>query len=400
MREMILLRSLLSILVLIHHQSQAQKFYECDKPTTDVCILRGIEHTSNDEEPIILPEELQFVELVDGNLPKIDEDFYNEFGEPPLNFTVTNCNVEQLHVSPQFVHLNATGNRLKTVTINSKVSYNKLKVLIVARNQLRRLPNIKDLTQLEHLDVSRNSIDYIDLKFFQRLANLKVLNLEGNKINSLDGSFQLGKLTELRLNNNELQEISFDSWSLPNLAILDLSLNLLMYLNGDDLRVPFPNLRYLGLPGNQWNCRALPKFLQSLHERSIKFFGDVTRCGVNWTTVQGVCCQDSYVNWVTLHSQWEIRKLEQKIQTLNETLLADLAKVKNEQGEQIAKLEKQIEEQEVLMVTMKGHLMSMEGVIEDLIEELYLREVENMRLSKDEGDAKGEKAAAKKKLIY
>uniref|UniRef100_A0A1W7R8N6 Putative membrane glycoprotein lig-1 n=1 Tax=Aedes albopictus TaxID=7160 RepID=A0A1W7R8N6_AEDAL len=397
---MSLLRSLLSLLVLTLQYSTAQKVYECENSSSDVCVLVGVEHTPNDEEPIILPEELQFVEMLNGNIPKIDEDFYNEFGEPPTNFTVTNCNVEQLFVSPQFVHLNATGNKLKTVTINGKMSYNRLKMLIVSRNQLRRLPNIKDLTQLEHLDVSRNIIDFIDLNVFQRLTNLKVLNLEGNRINSLDGPFRLGKLTELRLNSNELQEISFDSWNLTNLAIFDLSLNLLMYLNGDDLREPFPRLRYLGLPGNQWNCRALPKLLATLQERSVRFFGDVTRCGKNWTTVQGLCCQDSYVNWVTLHSQWEIRKLERRIQTLNDTLLADLAKVKDEQGTQITKLEQQIEEQEGLMVNMKRHLMSMEGLIEDLIEELYLREVESGKSSKDEVQKDAEEKAPKTKLVY
>lgn len=393
-----LLRSFIPILVYVHQYTLAQKVYECRYSSSGVCILEGVEYTSNDEEPIILPEELQFVELINGNIPKITEDFYNEFGEPPINFTVVNSGVEQLFVCPQFVHLNATGNKLKSVTINNKVSYDRLKVFVVAHNLLKRLPNIKDLTQLEHLDVSYNSIDYIDLNVFQRLMKLKILNLTANKIRSLDGSFRQPHLIELRLNNNELQDISFDDWQMPNLVILDLSLNLLMYLNGEDLPAPFPQLRYLGLPGNQWNCRSLPKLLDSLQERSINYFGDVTQCAANLISVMGFCCQESYVSWVTLQSQWEIRKLERKIQTLNDTLVADLAKVKNEQGQQITQLERQIEEQEKLMGTMKNHLMSMEGLIEDLIEELYLREVETVR-SKIDVEKKME-GNAPMKLVY
>ncbi|XP_062565657.1 uncharacterized protein LOC134227957 [Armigeres subalbatus] len=395
---MSLLRIFIPFLVFVLDCLFAQKVYECRTSLTGVCILEGVEHTPNEEEPIILPEELQFVELVNGNIPKITEEFYNEFGEPPTNFTVVNCGVEQLFVCPQFVHLNATGNKLKSVTINNKVSYDRLKVFVVAHNLLKRLPNIKDMSQLEHLDVSHNSIDYIDLKAFQRLTKLKVLNLTSNRIGSLDGAFKQGQLIELRLSNNELQDISFDDWQMPNLEILDLSLNLLMYLNGEDLREPFPLLRYLGLPGNQWNCRSLPKLLDSLKERSIRFFGDVTRCAANLTSVKGFCCQDSYVSWVTLQSQWEIRKLERKIQSLNDTLLADLAKVKNEQGQQIAQLERKIEQQEKLMETMRNHLMSMEGLIEDLIEELYLREVETARLKNDV--VENVKENAPMKLIY
>lgn len=383
-------------LALTQWSVSSQVIYECENPSDDVCTLRGVQLSTKDGGPIVLPEDLQFVHLIDGNIPKIEDEFYNEFGDPPVNFTITNCAVERLYVNPAVVHMNASWNKLKVVTINSRLSYDHLRVLTLSHNQLRKLPNIKDLIQLENLDVSHNSIDYIELHLFQRLTNLKLLDLGGNKITSLDGQFRLEKLVELRLNNNDLQAVGFDTWNLPNLATLDLSLNLLMYLNGADVQEFFPKLRYLGLPGNQWNCRALPKLLKALREQSVIFLDNLGTCPGNWTAFEGLCCVDSYVNWVTLHSQWEIRKLERKVQSLNDTLVADLARVKNEQGQQISQLEEKIVEQEQLMGNMKGHLLSMEGLIEDLIEELYLRELEKLESKKGSDESK----TGGMKLIY
>ncbi|XP_065088537.1 uncharacterized protein LOC135710008 [Ochlerotatus camptorhynchus] len=389
------LRHFLFLLALTWSVS-SQKIYECEDPSDEVCILRGVQLNSKDGGPIVLPEDLQFVHLIDGNIPKIEDEFYNEFGDPPINFTITNCAVERLYVNPAVVHMNASWNKLKVVTVNSKQSYGHLRVLALSHNQLRKLPNIKDLIQLEKLDVSYNAIDYIDLHIFQRLTNLKTLDMGGNKITSLDGQVRLEKLVELRLNNNELHDVGFGTWNLPNLATLDLSLNLLMYLNGADIQDFFPKLLYLGLPGNQWNCRALPKLLDALRERSVGFLVDLGKCPANWTAVDGLCCVDSYVNWVTLHSQWEIRKLERKVQTLNDTLVADLARVKNEQGQQIRQLEEKIDQQEQLMGNMKGHLLSMQGLIEDLIEELYMRELEEL----DSKKGTEEKKPGGVKLVY
>uniref|UniRef100_A0A1Q3FS28 Putative leucine-rich repeat protein n=1 Tax=Culex tarsalis TaxID=7177 RepID=A0A1Q3FS28_CULTA len=372
------LQLILTVALLSLHQSVSQTIYECESsPSSSAdCILRDVTLVQpGDIDQIELPEEQQFVHFLDGNIPTFDESIYGQL-ETATNLTITGCQVKKLFVSAQLIHLNASGNHIQGIERASGSDYSGLKVLDLSTNNISRVPNVKDFVGLERLDLSGNKISFVKLDLFGRLTKLKWLSLADNVIDSLEGGLRLRYLEELHLNGNKLLEVDFISWQLQALAKLDLRDNLLMYLNAEDLEKPFPKLARIDLTGNQWNCQGMTKLVEQLQKRSIDFKPPPTKCPT--THIQGFCCEDSYVNSVTLQSQWDIRKLQRQMQTMNDTLVAKLAAVRQEQGVQIEQLERQLTVQEGQMAEMKRHLLRMARLIEDLIEELYLRQTEGV----------------------
>ncbi|XP_039451517.1 leucine-rich repeat-containing G-protein coupled receptor 5-like [Culex pipiens pallens] len=377
-------RFVLTILLAFLHESVSQ-IYDCESSTSsDVCILRDVTIAlPGDIDQIELPEAQQYVHFANGNIPSFAESIYGQL-ETTTNLTITGCAVKKLYVGAQLVHLNASGNDIQAIEIASGSDYSSLKVLDLSTNNLSRIPNVKDFVGLERLDLSGNKITFGKLDLFARLTKLKWLSLAGNEINSLVGGLQLRYLEELHLNGNKLLEVDFLNWQLRALVKLDLRDNLLMYLNAEDLESPFPKLARIDLSGNQWNCQGITKLVERLQKRAISFQPAPTTSKCPTTSIQGVCCEDSYVNSVTLQSQWDIRKLQRQMQTMNDTLVAKLAAVRLEQGVQIEQLERQLTVQEGQMGEMKLHLLRMARLIEDLIEELYLRQMEGVAEAKDE----------------
>ncbi|XP_058825017.1 platelet glycoprotein V-like [Topomyia yanbarensis] len=371
---------LLSVLLTQLGTTFTQQIYECDESSSSngICVLKDVQLPSPDDiNSIELPAEQSVVQFINGNIPDFGQPIYGQL-EITTNLTITRSALKKLFVGSLLVHLNASWNSLTRLDRASNEDYSNLKVLVLSHNSFDRVPNVKDFVAIEWLDLSHNELDFINLDIFGRLQKLKLLDLTSNKIRSLDTEkgFRLPSLTEFRLADNQLLELDLTNWSLQNLAKLDVSSNLLLYMNGADLNGSLSKLTQLGLAGNQWNCRALAKLIESLQKSSISVTGASVPCPANYTTIQGVCCLDSYVSYVALQSQWDIRKLQREMRTMNETLVQKLAAVRGEQGSQIALLERKLSTQEKRMVRMKQHLLTMARMIEDLIEELYLREKE------------------------
>jgi Leucine-rich repeat (LRR) protein len=106
-------------------------------------------------------------------------------------------------------------------------SLQKLKYLDLSENKLTKGPSIENLVNLEHLDLSKNQIDSIDENVFGR-QNLKLtmLDLSGNSLKALHGNsfLRLVALRSLSLAQNDLSGISIEAFSgLANLKELDLS---------------------------------------------------------------------------------------------------------------------------------------------------------------------------------
>lgn len=374
---MAFLRFVLIFAAIYLQGSSSQTIYQCESLSSSViCTLRDVTLAEpGDIDQIELPEEQQFVHFVDGNIPTFDESIYGQL-ETTRNLTITGCKVKKLFVSAQLVHLNASGNEIERVDRKAGEDYGGLKVLDLSGNGMTKVPNVKDFVGLERLDLSGNKIDFFKCDLFGRLTKLKWLSLADNVINSIQGGLQLRSLEELHLNGNKLLEVDFLTWNLPTLTTLDLRDNLLMYLNNEDLEQPFRKLTRVDLAGNQWNCQGITKLVEALQKRSISFAPSPPAPKCPSTSIQAICCEDSYVNSVTLQSQWDIRKLQRQMQTMNDTLVAKLAAVRLEQGVQIEQLERQLTVQEGQMAEMKQHLLRMARLIEDLIEELYLRQME------------------------
>lgn len=108
----------------------------------------------------------------------------------------------------EFEHLhtfNISDIELETISENTFKGAKKLLKLNASKNRLKELPSriFADAKQLNSIDFSNNFIQRIDPLAFEGATNLKTLNLSHNSINQLD----------------------FRVISLPNLSVLDLSLN-------------------------------------------------------------------------------------------------------------------------------------------------------------------------------
>jgi len=75
-----------------------------------------------------------------------------------------------------------------------------VKILDVSNNAISDLENLWDLTRLEELYLANNQIGYIDT--VSNLMNLKVLDLSGNQINDVSPLFDLEKLEYVNLIDN------------------------------------------------------------------------------------------------------------------------------------------------------------------------------------------------------
>ncbi|XP_055635899.1 leucine-rich repeats and immunoglobulin-like domains protein sma-10 [Toxorhynchites rutilus septentrionalis] len=377
--EMASFRVLFIFLILNCLKIYCEEIYKCETPSIGgVCRLSGVTIESLDDiHTMELPAEQQFVQFVDGAIPDFGQVIYEQL-ESVTNLTITNSGVKKLFVAPTLVYLNASMNNLTRIERASSEDYSTLRVLILSHNAFDRVPNIKDFVAIETLDLSDNKMDSVNLDLFSRLTKLRELDLSNNKIRFLDteNGFSLRSLTILELRKNHLFELDLTRWKLPALRSLHISLNFLSYINGEDLRQAFPKLSVLGMSRNQWNCRCLSKLTYFLEQHSISFTHDDSLCLANYTSIKQVCCLDSYVNYVTLNSQRDIRLLQREMAAMNTTLVVKLAAVRDEQSVQIAVLEQKLTVQEKQMALMKDHLTSMARLIDDLIEELYLREME------------------------
>ncbi|XP_055379422.1 uncharacterized protein LOC129610755 isoform X2 [Condylostylus longicornis] len=129
--------------------------------------------------------------------------------------------------------------------------FRKLSTLIFNGNLLKKLnPSFfANNSYIEYLDLSRNSINHIDVKTFSNLPLLKKLDLSYNVISNIDANlfamndflillnleqnfisrFQkmtANSLIHLNLNSNDISKIDSDALSLlSNISILDLSYN-------------------------------------------------------------------------------------------------------------------------------------------------------------------------------
>lgn len=105
-------------------------------------------------------------------------------------------------------------------------SFKNVRVLHIARCELKEVQGIQAFEQLEELYISYNEIpDLFDISFCE---HLQILDFEANNVSSIDNLYylrRLSKLTDLNLKHNAVtKEFSYHAKikeNVPNLQILD-----------------------------------------------------------------------------------------------------------------------------------------------------------------------------------
>ncbi|XP_072166962.1 uncharacterized protein [Diadema setosum] len=145
------------------------------------------------------------------------------------NNSISQVSVDAFRSLGMLRYLDLSGNRLVSVTFlgprdlpleTLSLNFNdigeaptlnrlaKLRILRMRGNRLREIPNLQNLSNLEEVDLSWNNISMSDMVAFAGSPSLKQINLEGNKIVSIDESsleYLPRGLLILNLVNNSLR---------------------------------------------------------------------------------------------------------------------------------------------------------------------------------------------------
>ncbi|XP_030845973.1 toll-like receptor 3 [Strongylocentrotus purpuratus] len=160
----------------------------------------------------ICRSEIVKLAITDANFRVLPRDFFGH---------LRNCSLSVL----QF-----TGNQVQSLSPYVFSNLTRLVELDLSYNRIQSLsPYVfSNLTRLVKLDLSINKIITVEPVFFQDMRELKVLNLNSNKIKYINPNTDVWALdlNELHLRGNSLTKISaFTFFGMPNLKLLDLSLN-------------------------------------------------------------------------------------------------------------------------------------------------------------------------------
>lgn len=171
------------------------------------------------------------------------------------NNKITTWNSAILNDNPNLKTLQLGGNQIRSIDGSTFANLQNLVNLSVG-GLLQRIPTFFNLGQLEYLSLSNNLIRNVSADSFRSLANLRVLNLQHNEIESVNFNHRqdnfLTLLTNLHLGNNNLRTSLIDNTfsMLVSLATLDLSQNKLESLNELSIR-PITQMRTLDVSDNQ-----------------------------------------------------------------------------------------------------------------------------------------------------
>ncbi|KAF9778564.1 hypothetical protein BJ322DRAFT_1091258 [Thelephora terrestris] len=105
-----------------------------------------------------------------------------------------------------------------------------VRTLSIASNMLTDVTSFGHLTNLEHLDLSRNDIE--SLRQLDCLRSLRELRADGNKIKNIDGLQRLEGLVKLSLQSNQIRKVDLSGFRWSKLEMLNLSQNRLDSIQG------------------------------------------------------------------------------------------------------------------------------------------------------------------------
>lgn len=148
-----------------------------------------------------------------------------------------NITAELLELSPSYINplgllqLDLRGNRIREID-NLLITRDAYEVLDLSDNDIEHIDNIPELSNLYEFYLCWNSVIDIQTNISEKLRNLRVLNLQGNKIACITQIECLSELRDLKclvLTDNPICQLSNYREKileiLPQLEVLDYQLN-------------------------------------------------------------------------------------------------------------------------------------------------------------------------------
>lgn len=201
-----------------------------------------------------------------------------------------------LKIPQQLTKLSASKNKISEI-FSEYPAKSQLYSLNLSKNKLNSIYNVTILETITMLDLSFNPIGPLNLTAFLKLKKLVDLNMEATQLQTLQhGIFtQQTKLRRLDISYNFLQKLDLTILTpVSGLETLFIDGNDLIEVNYEHIPELFPNLTYLGLFANGWNCSYLTTLVRFCNRNNIavsstKTYGEMTYL----TNVQGIYCASS-----------------------------------------------------------------------------------------------------------
>ncbi|XP_062702246.1 leucine-rich repeat-containing G-protein coupled receptor 4-like [Aedes albopictus] len=262
--------------------------------------------------------------------------------------------VKSIHINPKLDDIYLYNTSTENVIIKPDMFY-KLGDFRCVKTKLTHIPeNINRLKHLKNLNLDGNLIEIVQMDQLNGLDNLKELFLSSNKIKHIysDGPVSLPSLNSMYLNNNQLQHFDVCSWDMPSLSYL--------FLNGNNLTHfaihQFLALEVLRIYENPVNCA----WTDSLKNTSIRLYFHAS------------CDKKSVDDFVLDCPPPTNHQLKQQISSVNTKLRQIEEKMLNNY-QQVSDRMQKIED---LLQNLTARIIEQQNVSNDIIEAMYRIEME------------------------
>ena len=148
------------------------------------------------------------------------------------------------------VTLNLSDNRLNKFPKVLSRRLIKLKALVLSRNKIQSFELVHDMSSLNSLVLSQNTISILTEDTLRHMPRLAKLSLSNNCLREIPNVKVCPLLAELRMAHNELQAIEMELAGMEKLKLLDLGHNRLDSLGSIASLKPLTGLSNLNLAGN------------------------------------------------------------------------------------------------------------------------------------------------------
>jgi Leucine-rich repeat (LRR) protein len=254
--------------------------------------------TINDDEAFGRLRKLRLLNLGNNRLQKLN------VAETTIEkLWIAQNSLKHLKLNKNLKLLYAPINELKHINFNGNTELIEIKL---RQNHINDISNLSSLTKVEVLDISVNPINMLNVASFARMPDLVRLNLEFTNISSESLTFGTfahnANLSQLDLSYNQLRHIDFNIFTaLAQLTLLNIDGNNLTQIPHEKMRNYFPKLAMIGISDNDWNCTYLAGMIKQLKQINVVVRVIARTRVLNETNVDGIRCvannQQRHVEW-------------------------------------------------------------------------------------------------------
>uniref|UniRef100_A0A182YIC8 Leucine rich immune protein (Coil-less) n=1 Tax=Anopheles stephensi TaxID=30069 RepID=A0A182YIC8_ANOST len=190
-----------------------------------------------------------------------------------------------------------TDNAISVIETDPTEQYS-VRYLDLSHNTLRDVANLTVLVQLQTLNLEGNRITTLEPNMFTRMDNLTHLYLGDNNFGAFDFHTLPKGLNVLWLMRNELRDLTLTSILLPRLRELNLEANLLSSLDMAALFTACPALEVVPIAYNTFAKKEAHRIVTELKRRGVSYYIGMERdgsadCDYDEFSVDDVCFSDS-----------------------------------------------------------------------------------------------------------